>query len=74
MVQGQDHVYVVFSLPTLGSPTHRSRMLQPGPWGTDVQARGLMGLVGHAYVQKGAVLLPVDHGQGMSADLVASPF
>ena len=54
MIQGQDHVYVVFTLPALNSPVHRSRTIQPGPWGPDVQANGLMGLVGHSYVQKGA--------------------
>ena len=70
MGQGQDHVYVVFSLPALSSPTHRSRALPPGPWGTDVQARGLMGLVGHTYVQKGAVLLPVGNDRGMNEDVV----
>ena len=55
--QGQDHIFVVFSLPIASSPTHRSRTLHSGPWGADVAAKGLMGLVGHAYVQKGAVLL-----------------
>ena len=55
LVQGQDHVYVVFTLPALGSPAHRSRTIQPGPWGPDVKANGLMSLVGHSYVQKGDV-------------------
>ena len=51
---GQDHIYVVFSLPAPGLPAHRSRALPPGPWGADVQASGLMGLVGHTYLQTGA--------------------
>ncbi len=65
MIQGQDHVYVVFTLPALNSPAHRSRTIQPGPWGPDVQANGLMGLVGHSYVQKGAVQCLLQHDEKM---------
>ena len=67
MIQGQDHVYVVFTLPALNSPAHRSRTIQPGPWGPDVQANGLMGLVGHNYVQKGAAQCLVHHDDGQMA-------
>lgn len=53
LAQGQDYIYVVFNLPMLESPKHRGRMLQPGPWGNEVQAAGVMGLAGHSYSQKG---------------------
>lgn len=71
--QGQDHIYVVFSLPALGSPAHRSRTLQPGPWGPDVQASGLMGLVGHTYLQKGAAQLLPYYDQSINVGWVPSP-
>ena len=63
MIQGQDHVYVVFTLPALNSPAHRSRTIQPGPWGPDVQANGLMGLLGHSYVQIGAAQCLLHHDE-----------
>jgi len=50
---GQDYIYVVFNLSMPESPKHRGRMLQPGPWGNEVQAAGIMGLAGHSYIQKG---------------------
>lgn len=57
MAPGQDHIYVVFNLPTLDSGRQRTRLLQPGPWGTDLQAASLMGLSGHSYTHKGMDLL-----------------
>ena len=53
LAQGQDYICVVFNLPMPESPRHRGRMLQPGPWGNEVQAAGVMGLAGHSYSQKG---------------------
>ena len=53
MAPGQDHIYVVFNLPTLDSGRQRTRLLQPGPWGADLLAASVMGLSSHSYTHKG---------------------